>query len=57
MMQINSLETPKNMIHVSNHFEAKTTTCLIWSSPDYDYVFKQMIILPFAKIEMFSFIM
>ena len=21
------------MIHVSNHFEAKTTTCLIWSSP------------------------
>ena len=33
MMQINSLEPPTNIIRVSNHFEAKTTKCLIWSSP------------------------
>ena len=33
-MQIKSLETPINIISVSNHFEAKTTKCLIWSSPE-----------------------
>ena len=37
MMQIKSLETPINIISVSNHFEAKTTKCLIWSSPAFFY--------------------
>ena len=41
-MQMNYLETPINMILISNVFEVKTTTCLIWQPPVHKQISSQL---------------